>query len=93
MNHKKLQAMAEELATDIKTPEDLSQLSSFLTKLTVEAVLKGEMSTTWVTTKTSLQAITRAIAVMVTPLKSLKVIMGNLIFNRLVTVTQPLSPS
>jgi len=44
MNHKKLQAMAEELAKDIKTPGDLGQLSSFLTKLTVEAALKGEMT-------------------------------------------------
>jgi len=43
MNKKKLQAMAEELAKDLKTPEDLSQLSAFLTKLTVEAALKGEM--------------------------------------------------
>jgi putative transposase len=33
MNKKKLQAMAEELAKDLKTPEDLSQLSAFLTKL------------------------------------------------------------
>ena len=44
MNHKKLQAMAEELAKDLKTPEDLSQLSALLTKLTVEAALKGEMN-------------------------------------------------
>ena len=44
MNHKKLQAMAEELAKDIKTPGDLGQLSAFLTKLTVEAALKGEMN-------------------------------------------------
>lgn len=44
MNSKKLQAMAEELAKDLKTPEDLSQLSAFLTKLTVEAALKGEMN-------------------------------------------------
>lgn len=44
MNHKKLQAMAEELAKDVKTPEDLSTLSAFLTKLTVEAALKGEMN-------------------------------------------------
>ena len=29
MNSKKLQAMAEELAKDLKTPEDLSQLSAF----------------------------------------------------------------
>lgn len=44
MNEQKLQALAEELAKDIKTPEDLSQLSAFLTKLTVEAALKGEMN-------------------------------------------------
>ena len=43
MNKQKLQAMAEELAKDVKTPEDLGQLSAFLTKLTVEAALKGEM--------------------------------------------------
>ena len=44
MDHKKLQAMAEELAKDVKTPEDLNQLSAFLTKLTVEAALNGEMN-------------------------------------------------
>jgi len=44
MDQEKLQAMAEELAKGLKTPEDLSQLSAFLTKLTVEAALKGEMS-------------------------------------------------
>ena len=44
MDNKKLQAMAEELAKDVKTPEELSQLSAFLTKLTVEAALKGEMN-------------------------------------------------
>ena len=44
MDHKKLQAMAEELAKDVKTPDHLNQLSAFLTKLTVEAALKGEMS-------------------------------------------------
>lgn len=44
MNKSKLQAMAEELAKDVKTPEDLSELSAFLTKLTVEAALKGEMN-------------------------------------------------
>jgi putative transposase len=36
----KLQALADELAKDIKTPEDLSQLSAFLTKLTVKAALR-----------------------------------------------------
>lgn len=44
MNLKKLQAMADELAKDLKTPEDLSQLSALFTKLTVEAALKGEMN-------------------------------------------------
>lgn len=44
MDHKKLQAFAEELAKDIKTPEDLSAFSAHLTKLTVEAALKGEMN-------------------------------------------------
>jgi putative transposase len=40
MEHKKRQAMAEELTKDLKTPEDLSQLSAFLTQLTGEAALK-----------------------------------------------------
>jgi transposase-like protein len=44
MDHQKLQAMAEELAKDVKTPDDLNQLSAVLTKLTVEAALKGEMN-------------------------------------------------
>ncbi|MFT6926262.1 MAG: putative transposase [Psychromonas sp.] len=43
MNKDKLQALADELAKDIKTPNDLSQLSAMLTKLTVEAALKSEM--------------------------------------------------
>jgi putative transposase len=43
MNKSKLQALASELAKDVKTPEDLNNLSSFLTKLTVEAALKVEM--------------------------------------------------
>ena len=44
MNNKKLQALAEELAKDLKTPEDLNALSAQLTKLTVEAALKAEMN-------------------------------------------------
>lgn len=44
MNKNKLQALADELAKDVKTPEDLSTLSAFLTKLTVEAALKAEMN-------------------------------------------------
>lgn len=43
MNQKKLQALAEELAKDLKTPEDLSALSAQLTKITVEAALKAEL--------------------------------------------------
>lgn len=43
MNQKKIQALAEELAKDLKTPEDLSALSAQLTKITVEAALKAEL--------------------------------------------------
>ena len=43
MDTKKLQALANELAKDVKTPKDLNELSAFLTKLTVEAALKVEM--------------------------------------------------
>ena len=43
MNNKKLQELAEELAKDLKTPEDLNALSAQLTKITVEAALKAEM--------------------------------------------------
>lgn len=43
MNKNKLEALASELAKDVKTPEDLNNLSAFLTKLTVEAALKVEM--------------------------------------------------
>lgn len=44
MNKNKIQAIADELSKDIKTPDDLSQLSAMLTKLTVEAALKSEMN-------------------------------------------------
>ena len=64
MNTEKLQAIAEELAKDIRTPDDLSQLSAYLTKLTVEASLKGEMNHPSVTIKMTLQAITAAIVAM-----------------------------
>lgn len=43
MNNDKLQALATELAKDLKTPEDLRALSAQLTKLTVEAALNAEM--------------------------------------------------
>jgi putative transposase len=44
MDKKKLQALANELAKDLKTPEDLSQLTAQLTKMTVEAALNAEMN-------------------------------------------------
>lgn len=43
INKKQLQAMAREIAKDIKTGEDLSALSAELTKLTVEAALNAEL--------------------------------------------------
>lgn len=43
MNKTKLQALALELAKDIKTAEDLSAFSAELTKLTVEAALNAEL--------------------------------------------------
>jgi transposase-like protein len=43
MNINKLQALASELAKDVKTPEALNNLSAFLTKRPVEAALKVEM--------------------------------------------------
>jgi len=44
MNKDKMKAIAAELAKDIKTPDELSQLSAILTKLTVEAALKSEIN-------------------------------------------------
>ena len=44
MNQKKAKALANELAKDLKTPEDLSALSAQVMKMTVEAALNGEMS-------------------------------------------------
>ncbi len=43
MNKKKINALASELAKDIKTPEDLSALTAQLTKITVEAALNTEL--------------------------------------------------
>jgi transposase-like protein len=43
MNQAKLKALAAELAKDLKTPEDLSALTSQLTKITVEAALNAEL--------------------------------------------------
>ncbi len=44
MDQSKLEALAKELAKDLKTPEDLTALSAQLTKLTVEAALNAEMA-------------------------------------------------
>ncbi|WP_399478465.1 hypothetical protein [Xenorhabdus griffiniae] len=45
MDEKQLQVLVTELAKNLKIPEDLSQLSRFLKKLTVEAALKAELTT------------------------------------------------
>jgi len=42
-DRKKLEAIAKELAKDIKSEKDLSDLSRELVKLTVEAALGAEM--------------------------------------------------
>ena len=44
MDEKQLQALANELAKNLKTPEDLSQFDRLLKKLSVEAVLNAEMT-------------------------------------------------
>ena len=44
MDRSKLQALANELAKDLKTPEDLNILSQELVKLTVEAALNAELT-------------------------------------------------
>ena len=43
MDEKQLQALANELAKNLKTPEDLSQFDRLLKKLSVEAALNAEM--------------------------------------------------
>ncbi|KMJ43572.1 transposase [Xenorhabdus khoisanae] len=44
MDDKQLQALATELAKNLKTPDDLSQLSRLLKKLTVETALNAELT-------------------------------------------------
>ncbi|RDQ82958.1 hypothetical protein C4A21_04000 [Escherichia coli] len=46
MDEKQLQALANELAKNLKTPEDLSQFDRLLKKISVEAALNAEMSVT-----------------------------------------------
>ncbi|HAJ2337042.1 TPA: hypothetical protein HMM68_17845 [Escherichia coli] len=44
MDEKQLQALANELAKNLKTPEDLCQFDRLLKKLSVEAALNAEMT-------------------------------------------------
>ncbi|KHI46737.1 transposase, partial [Escherichia coli] len=44
MDEKQLQALANELAKNLKTPEDLSQFDRLLKKISVEAALNAEMA-------------------------------------------------
>ncbi|WP_240754978.1 hypothetical protein [Escherichia coli] len=44
MDEKQLQALANELAKNLKIPEDLSQFDRLLKKLSVEAALNTEMT-------------------------------------------------
>jgi len=44
MDEKQLQALANKLAKNLKTPEDLSQFDRLFKKISVEAALNAEMS-------------------------------------------------
>jgi len=44
MDEKQLQALANELAKNLKTPEDLNQFDRLLKKSSVEAALNAEMT-------------------------------------------------
>ena len=44
MDEKQLQALANELAKNLKTPDDLSQFDRLLKKISIEAALNAEMS-------------------------------------------------
>ncbi|MER2734830.1 IS256 family transposase, partial [Escherichia coli] len=44
MADKQLQALANELAKNLKTPEDLSQFDRLLKKIKVEAALNAELT-------------------------------------------------
>ena len=57
MDEKQLQALANELAKNLKTPDDLSQFDRLLKKINVEAALNAEMTHLWATIKTSLNRV------------------------------------
>ncbi len=44
MDEKQLQTLANELAKNLKIPEDLSQFDRLLKKLSVEAAINAEMT-------------------------------------------------
>ncbi|MHA1067205.1 IS256 family transposase, partial [Enterobacter ludwigii] len=44
MEEKQLQALANELSRNLKTPEDLNQFDHLLKKISVEAALNAEMT-------------------------------------------------
>ena len=44
MDEKQLQALANELAKNLKTPDDLNQFDRLLKKISVEAALSAEMT-------------------------------------------------
>lgn len=44
MDQKQLQALANELAKNLKTPDDLNQFDRLLKKISVEAALNAEMT-------------------------------------------------
>lgn len=44
MDEKQLQALANELAKNLKTPEDLNQFDRLLKKISIEAALNADMS-------------------------------------------------
>ncbi len=79
MNQAKLKALAAELAKDLKTPEDLSALTSQFTKITVEASLNAELEHhLGYIPATHIKVAIHAIAGMVTARKSSKVIHGTI---------------
>lgn len=47
MDEKQLQALANELAKNLKTPEDLSQFDRLLRKISVEAALNEPPRVSW----------------------------------------------
>ena len=68
INQDKLRSFAQELAKDVKTQDDLADLSSALLKMTVEAALGAEMEHLLVIQNMS-KVVLMAMLVMATALK------------------------